>query len=98
MAVTQGGAHVPSITTLRISPFIKKFSNLVKNLPDTIPEDSDSDRLAKFGQDPENFDDKTFNEDDLWEEEINPHLKRILGWGIEGNMKDLIVNHSKNPC
>jgi len=90
MAVTQGGTHVPSITTLRISPFIKKFSDLAKNLPHTIPEASDSDKLAEFGQDPANFDDKTFNEDDLWEEEINPRLKRILGWGIEGSMKDLI--------
>ena len=89
MAVTQGGAHVPSIATLRISPFIKKFSDLAKNLPDTIPEASDSDKLAEFGQDPAKFDNKTFNKDDLWEE-INPRLKRILGWGIEGNMKDLI--------
>jgi hypothetical protein len=82
MAVAWGGTHVPSITRLRISPFVKKFSDLTKNLPDTIPEASDSDKLAKFGHDPANFDDKTFNKDDLWEEEINPCLKRVLGWGI----------------
>ena len=88
--VTPGDAHIPSNTPLIISPFIKKLSNLTKNLPDTIPEASDSDKLAEFGQDPANFDDNTFDKDNLWEEEINPRLKRVLGWGTEGNMKDLI--------
>lgn len=62
----------------------------MKNLPDTIPEASDSDLLAEFRQDPANFDNKMFDKDDLWEEEINPHLKGVLGWGTEGDMKDLI--------
>lgn len=87
---TQGHAHIPSTTSLRFSPFIKKLSELAKNLPDTIPEASDSDILAEFGQDPANFDDKTLDKDSLWEEEINPRLKRVLGWGTEGDMKDLI--------
>ena len=87
---TQGVAHIPSNTPLGISPFVKKLSNLAKNLPDTIPEASDSDKLAEFGQDPANFNDKMFDKNDLWEEEINPRLKKVLGWGTEGNMKDLI--------
>ena len=78
---TQGNAHIPSTTPFGISLFIKKLSDLAKKLPDTIPEASDSDKLAEFGQDPANFDDKTFDKDGLWEEEINLRLKRVLGWG-----------------
>jgi hypothetical protein len=92
---TQGDAHIPSTTPLGISSFIKKLSDLAKNLPDTIPEASDSDKLAEFGQDLANFDDKTLEKDSLWEEKINPCLKRVLGWGTEGNMKDLIQRGRK---
>ena len=82
--------HVPIIKQPRVSPFVEMFTKLATKLPHTILEASDNDKLAEFGQDPANFDDKTFNHDDLWEEEINPHLKRVLGWGTEGSMKELI--------
>ena len=65
-------------------------------LPHTIPEASDDNKLAEFGQDPANFDNKMLNQDDLWEEEINPHLKQVLGWGTEGNMEDLIWRGRKD--
>ena len=84
---------VPFIKQPRVSPFVEKLTNLAMRLPDTIPEASDDDKLAEFGQDPANFDNKTLNQDDLWEEEINPHLKRVLivlNWWTEGNMEDLI--------
>jgi len=73
-----------------ISQFINKLRHLTKNLPNTIPEASDDDKLAEFGQNPANFDNWGTNKDDLWQEEINPRLKRVLGWGTEGDMKDLI--------
>ena len=88
--VTPGSAHILFIMPLKISPFIKKLSDLSKSLPDVIPEASNDDKMAKFGQDLANFDDKTLDKDDLWEEAINPCLKRILGWGTEGNLKNLI--------
>ena len=87
---THGDAHIPSTTPFGISPFIKKLSNLAKNLPDSIPEASDSDKLVKFGQDLANFNNKMFDKDSLWKEETNLCLKHVLGWGTEGNMKDLV--------
>jgi hypothetical protein len=73
-----------------MSPFLEKLTNLAKNLPHTIPEAFDDDKLAEFGGDPAGVDDKTIDSEELWEEEINPRLKRILGWGTEGKMEDLI--------
>ncbi|KAF8802080.1 hypothetical protein BYT27DRAFT_7226487 [Phlegmacium glaucopus] len=70
------------------------LSKLSKNLPNTIPEASNDDKLAEFAQDPANFDDKTFNQDDLWEEEINPCLKRILGWGTDEKRSDAVMSDS----
>lgn len=81
---TQGNAHIPSTTPLGISPFIKKLSDLAKKLPDTIPEASDSDKLAEFRQDPANFDDKMFDKDGLWEEKIQPALETGSGMGDLG--------------
>jgi hypothetical protein len=91
-AAAQEDEPIPTITPPGVSQFIEKLTKLTKNLPNTIPEASGDDKLAEFGQDPSRFqvDDKMFNKDDLWEEEINPRLKRVLGWGTEGNMKDLI--------
>ena len=87
--------RVPIIKRLRVSPFVEKLTDLATKLPHTIPEASDNDKLSEFGQDPANFDDNTINRDDLWEEEINPRLKRVLGWGTEGSMKELIRRGKK---
>ena len=89
-AARQEEEPIPTIAPPGVSQFIEKLTKLTKNLPNTIPEASADDKLAEFGQDPSSFDNKIFNKDDLWEEEINPRLKRVLGWGTEGNMKDLI--------
>lgn len=78
-----------------VNSFLEKLNNLAKSLPDTIPVASTGDVLAKFGQDPANFDDEASSVDNLWEEEINPQLKRVLGWGTEGNMKVLIQRGKK---
>ena len=83
-------APVRTTTRPKISPFLERLNNLAKSLPHTIPEASDNDKLAEFGGDPAGIDDKTIDSEELWEEEINPRLKRILGWGTEGKMEDLI--------
>ena len=72
------------------STFIERFIDLAKNLPETIPEVLDNDNLAEFGGDPVDLNNIIVNKDDLWEEEINLHLKRVLGWGTEGKIEDLI--------
>ena len=95
MAVVAQERHVPVVKQPGVSPFVKKLINLATKLPQKIPEASYNDKLAEFGQNPANFDNKTFNHDDLWEEEINPRLKRVLGWGTEGNMKELIRRGEK---
>ena len=82
-------------TVMPLSSFVEKLDYLAKRLPGTIPVASDDDKLAEFGQDPAMFDDQMFDKDSLWEEEINPRLKRILGWGTEENMADLIRRGSK---
>jgi hypothetical protein len=80
----------PIIAQPKISTFIEKFIYLARNLPNTIPEASDNDKFAEFGGDPVDLDDITVDKNDLWEEEINPRLKRVLGWGTEEKMEDLV--------
>lgn len=50
------------------------------------PAGEGNDFLAAFDQAPENFDNPGLDEDELWEEVINPILHRELGWG--GNDKE----------
>ncbi|KAF6752515.1 hypothetical protein DFP72DRAFT_815400 [Ephemerocybe angulata] len=45
------------------------------------PDGEGNDFLAAFDQAPENFDNPGLDEDELWEEVINPILHRELGWG-----------------
>jgi hypothetical protein len=70
--------------------FIETLRNLVKDLPESIPEASEFDRLAVFGGNPKEFDDPTLDADELWETTLNGVLKSTLGWGTEGNMDEII--------
>ena len=70
--------------------FIKMLQELVKDLPESVPEASEFDRLAVFGGNPKEFDDPTLNAEELWEATLNNVLKSTLGWGIEGNMDNII--------
>ena len=70
--------------------FIKMLRNLVKDLPESVPEASEFDRLAVFGQNPNEFDDAALDSDELWEKTLNGVLKATLGWGTEGNMDEII--------
>ena len=79
-----------SIPISRVSGFLNKLQHLIKNIPDSIPEAGDNDRLAAFGGNPKDFDDESLDPDGLWEEVLNPLLKSSLGWGTEGNMDEII--------
>ena len=70
--------------------FIKILWELVKDLPATVPEASEFNRLVVFGGNPKEFDDPTLDADELWETTLNSILKSTLGWGNEGNMDDII--------
>lgn len=70
--------------------FIKTLRDLVTSLPASVPEASEFDRLAVFGGNPEDFDDPSVDADDLWETTLNNTLKSTLGWGMEGNMDEII--------
>jgi hypothetical protein len=73
-----------------IDSIIDTLKNLVDNLPDCVPEASESDRLAVFGGSPEEFDNPILDADELWETTLNHILKSALGWGMEGNMNEII--------
>lgn len=72
------------------SGFLARFQYLIKNLPESIPEASDYDKLAIFGARPSDFDNTSVPSGELWEEVINNVLKSIFGWGMEGNMDEII--------
>lgn len=74
--------------------FIDTLWNLVKSLPESVPQASEFDKLAMFGGSPKEFDDAALDADELWETTLNGILKSALGWGTEGNM-DEIVHHGK---
>jgi hypothetical protein len=68
---------------------------LIKNLPDSVREATDYDRLAVFAGNPEDFDNLTMDADDLWEMVLNQQLKSVFGWGMEENMEDIICRGRK---
>jgi len=77
------------------SQFIKRFEALVKLIPESVPEGSEDDKLAPFGDDPWNQDVSDLEGDELWEANLNRFLKAVLGWGTEDRM-DEIVRRGKN--
>jgi len=83
-----------STPTPRVSSVLDKLQHLIENLPDSVPEAGDNDKLAIFGGNPKDFDDERLDPDGLWEEVLNPLLKSRLGWGTEGNM-DVIIRKGK---
>jgi hypothetical protein len=66
------------------------LQHLINNLPESIPEASDYDKLAIFSARPCDFDDTSIPSSELWEEIVNNVLKSTFGWGMEGNMDDII--------
>jgi hypothetical protein len=77
------------------SGLLERFQYLINNLPETVPNAPNDDRLAIFDASLSTFDDMTIGSEDLWEEIINNILKSALGWGMEGNM-DEIISQGRN--
>jgi hypothetical protein len=69
---------------------IEKLSELIENLPESIPEASVYDRLAIFAGNPVEYDDISLSPDDLWEATLNGLFKSALGWGTEVDMDEVI--------
>jgi len=80
----------PHLVSRPINDFINKLRNLVNNLPETVPEALESDMLAVFGRNPKEFDHPTLDADELWETTLNNVLKSTLGWGMEGDMSEIV--------
>ena len=70
--------------------FLGQLYNLIENLPASIPEASDYDRLAVFSGNPVEYDNPSLSPDELWEETLNGLFKSALGWGTEGDMDEVI--------
>ena len=89
-AVSNSSSKSVSVTIS--NSFIEMLRDLVKNLPASVPEASKFDRLAVFGGNPKEFDDPSLEADELWESSLNGVLKSTLGWGMEGNMDEIICH------
>ena len=70
--------------------FLGKLYHLIENLPASIPEASDYDRLAVFSGNPVEHDNPSLSPDELWEESLNGLFKSALGWGTDGDMEEVI--------
>jgi hypothetical protein len=77
------------------SQFIERLEGLVKRIPKSIPEGSQDDQLAPFGDDPQNQDVSTVEGDELWEVNLNSFLKGVLGWGTEDAMERIVRRGKK---
>jgi hypothetical protein len=78
-----------------INDVLWKLYNLIENLPASIPEASEYDRLAIFSGNPADHDDPSLSADELWETTLNGLFKSALGWGTEGNMDNIIRRGQK---
>jgi len=88
---SDGTVTVPQSTSIpRVSTFLDKLQYSIKNIPESVPEAGDNDKLAIFGGDPKGFDDESLDSDSLSEEVLNPLLKSTLDWGTEGNMDEIV--------
>ena len=70
---------------------LKEFRHYLENLPDSIPQAANADKLANLlvGH-PEIHGDPVLQGDELWEAGLNEFLKSVLGWGTEEDVESLI--------
>jgi hypothetical protein len=73
-----------------ISNFINTLQKVVEDLPDSVPEASEFDKLAVFGKSLKEFDVPTSDANELWETTLNHVLKSTFSWGTEDNMNEII--------
>ncbi|KAG6905140.1 hypothetical protein DXG01_004635 [Tephrocybe rancida] len=69
---------------------IRRLRDLIVLLPNRVPEAKADDILAIFGGQPAGFDDPGLPSEDIWQEIMNPTLKRVLGWGTEMDLVPII--------
>ncbi|KDR67270.1 hypothetical protein GALMADRAFT_47197, partial [Galerina marginata CBS 339.88] len=86
-ASTSASISVPAPSRSRL---LAKLEHFIENLPDTIPEGNEYDKLAYFAGNPADYDTPSLNADDLWEESLNNRLKSVFGWGAEEDIKNLL--------
>ncbi|PPQ92922.1 LOW QUALITY PROTEIN: hypothetical protein CVT25_006605 [Psilocybe cyanescens] len=99
--VTPALSRKPTVVASQAKPvpepaennFLEKLLGLIKNMPETIPEATDYDKLTVFAGNPGEFDVPGLGVDDVWEEVLNKALKSALGWGEEESMDRSIVKH-----
>lgn len=70
--------------------FLEKLLDLIKHVPNTVPEATEYNKLVVFAGHPGDFDIPNLDVDDLWAEVLNKVLKSALGGGDEENMENLI--------
>lgn len=93
---SEGALPPPKVTPEPASSsFLERFLYLINNLPEIIPEASDYDALAIFSAIPCDFNDTSIPSGELWEEVVNKTLKFVFGWGIDGNLDDIICQGRK---
>lgn len=70
---------------------LEEFQHYLNNLPHSIPEATDDDKLANalVGH-PEIHGDPALQGDELWEAGLNAFLKSVLGWATEEDVESLI--------
>ena len=95
ISATSGKNNIAKSLRLRVSGFLNRLQHSIKNIPDTVPEAGDNDRLAIFCGNPKGFDDENLDLDGLWEEVLNPLLKSSLDWETEGNTNEIVCRGSK---
>ncbi|KAF8066505.1 hypothetical protein FPV67DRAFT_1652976 [Lyophyllum atratum] len=78
------------VLRLNESPIIGRLRRLVARIPDTVPFATNNDTLAIFGRDPAVFVDPAIASEEIWEEMMNPTLKRVFGWGTDVDPKSVI--------
>ena len=72
------------------SEFVARLQTMVENIPKSVPEGLENDRLAQFSVNPQDHDDPSLDVDGLLEEVLNSFLKGALGWGTEESMDDMV--------
>jgi hypothetical protein len=84
-------AHSEHVPTPVFENILEEFQHYLSNLPDSIPEAADEDKLANaLAGHPEIHGDPTLRGDEQWEAGLNDILKSVLGWGTEEDVGNLI--------
>lgn len=81
--------NVPPVTFYK-TPLANTFQGLVDNLPAPANMTDLTDSLSALASDPAQHDNRHINNDEIWEEVLNPLLKGILGWGTSLDVEAVV--------